>query len=368
MSEEQQENVDALDSAIDSAQSDVNVERGTSDNDNKKQNEEEKPKFAWGNEERRKAYSGEERRGTNKDPELDIGEMDDKGQSKKYKLSEIKERAKWIRENTPLINAAVSMRKEFTDNPELSKAFTTFWGKAFENNKYNPEFVGKMGQFLEGKQEQIESKIDEKTDDIKEMETLLTELDSDSPQAKILKSNIANLKALRVQLSQTLESNKAMQAKIDGIEKFKTGFEKNQADGLRQRDEQAASELFDKEFKTLTAKEKTDGYFIEDSEDLSELERLVRESVASEAGSKDSKITNDDAFLESIRRNAKAAFEKISKRKEKYVNDYLKKKGLVPKEAIKPKERQPEKERQSNVSDAIDKLVDEAGDQVLAKR
>lgn len=313
--------------------------------------EENKPatKFSWGDEDRRKA-----RAELKDDDEIDLGYEDEKDGVKtpvKRKLSDIRQTAKWLKENDGLIRGAVAMRNEFKNNPELSDWFNKSWGKIFDGNKYNPEAVTKLAAALEDKAVVTQDKIEDNADDIVEAEKELAELDPDSPQAKILKRNINTLKAVRQQLNSALDANKQLQGKIDGLDKFKTGFEDTQKKEKEDKEAKQAADLFDTEFGALTSKE--DGYKFEDSDDTQEFEDRVRDTVATLAAQE--KITNDDEFKKAIADASKAAFERISKRNERIVTNYLKKKGKLPpeKEVKEEKETVPEQSIGESIASAM---------------
>lgn len=288
----------------------------------------EKPasKFAWGEEDRRKSpYAPKD------EDELDLDWKDDKGESRKFKLSEIKAQAKWLKENSSFIASADELRKQLNQNPDLNRAYQALIAKSFEGGKYNAEGVSKVLAALEGKAEKTQDKIEDATDDIKEMETLLNELDSDSPQAKILKTNIASLKATRTQLKAALGTIEELKNRTGEHDKFRTGFEEKQKQEKADVEAKQAGELFDTTFGALTASQ----YKFDDTDDTKEFEDLVRDQVATLA--QKGKINNDQEFAKSIQDSAKAAFERISKRNERIVNKYLKVKGKLPpeKEVIK---------------------------------
>lgn len=301
------------------------------------ESKETKSKFAWGDEDRRKSrYEPKD------DDEFDLGWEDEKDgvkTNRKFKLSEIKEEAKWLRENRSLINSALGMREQFTKNPELSKAFSLFWNKAHEGDKYNPEAVAKMHQMLEGKAEVIAEKVDDNADDIAEAEKELAELDPESPQYKIAKRSLNALKAVRSQLKTAEDSNKTLQGKLDGLDKFKTGFEETQKTQKSDAEAKQAGELFDTTLGALTSSE----YKFDDADESKEFESSVRDMVATQA--QKGKINNDQEFTKAIQDAAKATFERISKRNERVVNEYLKKKGKLPPEKEVKKEKEPEKEQ-----------------------
>lgn len=318
---------------------------------------EEKPKskFAWGEEDRRKPAPVDE------DPEFDLGYEDEKDGVKtpaKMKQSEIRARAKWLKENDGLIRGAVSMREEFKKNPELSKVFNTFWGKAYEGDKYNPEAVAKFSAMLEAKAEATVAKAEDNADDIVEAEKELAELDQDSPQYKIAKRSLNALKAVRTQLAEERANNKttqtALQAKLDGLDKFKGDFETTQKTQKEEADAKQSGDLFDTTFGALASGESMK---FDDADDAKELESSVRDMVATLANPNQeggSKIKNDADFTKAIQESAKTAHERISKRNQRIVTEYLKKKGQLPPEKEKPKEKEKEKSSDDeSIGDAI---------------
>lgn len=320
-----------------------------------KTDETPKTKFAWGEEDRRK-----EKYQPKDEDEFDLGyeiEDGDKKVPAKAKLSEIRSAAKFLKENRDMINASLGMREEFKKNPDLGKAFTSFWENSFKDNKYNPEFVGKMSNFLEGKTEVVKEKIEENTDDIKEMETLLNELDADSPQARILRTNINGLKATRAQLKEALGTIKGLQERTDGHDKFKTGFEETQKKNKESEEAKQAGKVFDDTLGALTSKDNKQGYQFEDQDDAKEFEGLVRDGVANLA--KAGKITNDSEFIKAIQDVAKAVHERISKRTEKIVNGYLKKKGQPPLDR-KPEGNKEKTNKDSDDDKSIGELISES--------
>lgn len=294
-----------------------------------------KPKFAWGDEDRRKT-----RAELKDEDEIDLGYEDEKDGVKtpaKRTLKGIRETAKWLKDNEALVRSAVGMREQFSKNPDLSKAFNTFWGKAFEGDKYNAEAVTKMAQMLEAKEQIIDKKINDNADDIAEAEKELAELDQDSPQYKIAKRSLNSLKDLRAQLKTAEDSNKSLQGKLDGLDKFKTGFEETQKTQKTEAEAKQAGELFDTTLGALTSKD----YKFDDADDSQEFEEKVRDMIATQAHQ--GKINDDPAFIKAIQDAAKATFERISKRNERIVNEYLKKKGKLPPEKEVKQEKETEK-------------------------
>lgn len=349
---------DSFDSVIDkAAEPDKPADQTPPSNEEPK-----KTKFAWGDEDRRKT-----RQQASDDDEFDMGyeQEDEKGNKAavKAKLKEIKEAAKFYYENRGAINLGLGLSRQFKQSPEWAKAFDTIQAKMWEGGKYNGEFVNKQLSFLEGKAEQIQDKIDDKADDIADMEKDLNELDPDSPQARILRRNINALKTTRAQLQQTLALNKELQGKIDGVQKSQTDFSESQKKQRQDEEAKQAIDLFDKEFGALTSKEKKDGFYIDDTGDRADLENSVRDQVGKLA--LEGKIKNDDQFTQAIRDCVKANFEKISKRNERIINEYLKTKkppSQGQQQGEQPKNKIPAK----SATDAIDDLIDAAGAEVFA--
>ena len=315
----------------------------------------QKTKFPWGDEDRRK-----ERGKISDDDEIELDYEEDKDGAKvtaKRKISDIKATAKWLKENEQLIRSAVGMREQFKANPELSKAFTKFWERAFDGDKYNPEAVGKMLEMLEGKGEQIENKQEQNADDIAEAEKELEQLDPDSPQYKIAKRNLTALKQVREQLKTALDSNKTLQEKLDGFSKFKGDFEETQRRNVEQAGAKEAADLFDRTFSALASKD--GGMTFDDAGDAKEFENGVRDAVATLASQ--DKIKNDADFVKAIQDSAKAVFENISKRNQRIVAEYLKKKGAAPKEETPKVEKKEQKADERSIGEALMDEMSAAG-------
>lgn len=309
--------------------------------------EQAKTKFAWGEEERRKPVATEE------DPEFDLGYEDEKDGVKtpiKTKLSVVKETAKWLRDNGAMIRSSIGLRDTFNKNPELSKAFSALMTNSFEGDKFKPETVAKVMAALEAKAEVVDKKVEDNADDIAEAEKELAELDQDSPQYKIAKRSLNALKTVRGQLADAQANNKTLQGKLDGLDKFKKGFEETQKKQTEDADAKQAADLFDSTFGALTSGDT--GIKFDDAGDAKEFEEEVRNTVANLAEQK--KITNDAEFTKAIQDAAKAANERISMRNQRIVTEYLKKKGQLPKEEEKPKEKEITKiEDSESIGDAI---------------
>ena len=302
----------------------------------------------WDKTERRKAYEGEKRRASDKvdpDPETELDFEFEAGKGKaKLKLSELKDTAKWIHQNKGTLASMMKHREMVTKYPEFGKIMETVMEKSFNGGELNKEFVSKTLAALEGKQEKIEGKIEDKDDLIEEMQRQLEDLDPESPQAKILNKSIIYQKGLKAELrNQMSESKKridAMEAKLNGVEKKHTDFLSEQDKAEQTVEVKRLSEIYSKEVGTLTDKEKKDGYKFIDEDEQKEFDSAVRNSIAS--NSKD--IKSDADFVKLIQSTAKAVYDKMSKRRETWVNDYLKKKGQLPKKD----EEKPKKEEEKD--------------------
>lgn len=311
--------------------------------------EKAKTKYSWGDQD------------PSDDDEIALGYDDEKDGVKtpaKLKYSEMKARAAWLKENDGMIRAAAAMREEFKANPDLKKAFETFWGTAYKDNKYNPEAVTAMLSKLEAKAEAVAAKAEENADDIAEAERELAELDEDSPQYKIAKRSLSSLKALRSQLAEAQKNNESLQGKLDGLDKFKTGFEETQKKQTEDASVKQTVELFNSTFGALTSGET--GIKFDDAADAKEFESSVRDTVSSLAQA--GKITNDEQFTKAIQDAAKAAKMQIDQRNQRIVTEYLKKKGQLPKGEEKPKEEIKEKSPDEESSrDAMLRELEAAG-------
>ena len=289
---------------------------------------------AWDKTERRKGYEGEKRRASDKPPVIDADpehELDfefEAGKGKaKMKLSELRDVAKWIHEQKGTLSSMLKHREMATKFPEFGKIMNTVIEKSFNGNELNKDFVTKTLATLEGKQEKVEEKIEDKDELIEEMQSQLDDLDPDSPQAKILKKSIVYQKGLKSELrKQAADSQKridALEAKFNGVEKTQKDFLSEQDKAEQTVEIKRLSQIYTKEVGVLTDKDKKDGYKFIDEDEQKEFDSAVRKAVA--VGSKD--IKDDAAFVTLIQLSAKAVYEKMSKRRETWVNDYLKKKG-----------------------------------------
>ena len=303
---------------------------------------------AWDKTERRKSYEGEKRRASDKvdtDPETELDFEFEAGKGKaKMKLSELRDTAKWIHDNKGTLSSMLKHREMVTKYPEFGKVMNAVIEKSFTGNELNKDFVTKTLASLEGKAERIEEKLEDKDELIDEMQTQLDDLDPDSPQAKILKKSIVYQKGLKAELRKQMSEGQkridALEAKLNGVEKKHTEFLSEQDKAEHAVEVKRISEIFKTEFGALIDKEKKDGYKFIDDDEKKEFDSAVRQAVAN--GSKD--IKGDAEFVKLIQSTAKAVYDKMSKRRETWVNDYLKKKGQIPKEKEKEPAKKPEED------------------------
>lgn len=278
------------------------------------------------------------------DPEFDMDWEDEPGKGKaKAKLSELRETAKWLRENKQMVAGTLKIREEAQKNPNFGKALQTLINRSYdEKGTYNGTYVDKVLAQLEAREDVIEDKIDDKTDDILEMERMLKELDEESPHAQILKRNINAAKGMRQQLKDALDQNKKFQERLDGVEKFQKDVVTEKETAAKTEQVKRLSSVYDKEIGALTDTAKSDGYKFVDADEKADFDRAVRDAIASKSNA----IKTDEEFVKAIKDTAKDVYEKMSKRREAYINDYLKvKKGTgAPKDAPKV---EPKKEKLS---------------------
>ena len=295
---------------------------------------------------RAKGYEGEKRRGADKaaeDPEHEMDFEIEAGKGNhKFKLSELKETAKFLHENKNSLAASLKIRELATKHPEFGKMINAAIEKSFgENETYNGEFVTKTLASLDAKADAVEDKIEDKDEEIEKAEALLNsdDIDPDSVQAQVLKSNIAAMKSTRAQLKQALSKIDEVSKKFGAVEESHKTFISGQEKADEDKEVNRISGIFTKEFDVLTDSKRDNGYKFIDDEDRQDFENKVRNIVASEAGKKDTTIKNDDDFVNLIKNTSNAVYDRISKIREGYVNDYIRSKGgKVSSEGDAPKD------------------------------
>lgn len=321
---------------------------------------------AWDKVERRKAYEGEKRRALDKavdDPEYEMDFEPEAGKGKlKLKSTQLKSMAKEVFENKNAYNYGLAMMDAGTKHPEFRTMIDKIVSMSFKDLKdFQPETVTKILSALEGKAEKVEEKIEEKDDLIDEMNKQLEDLDQDSPQAAILKKSILYQKNLKAQLQkQDAEGQKridALEAKLNGVEKTHKDFLSEQDKAESAVEVKRLSGIYDKEIGALTAADKKDGYKFSDEDERKEFDMAVRNSVATNSAN----IKDDESFVKLIQGAAKAVYEKMAVRREAWVNEYLKKKGQVPKEKEEPPKKKEEEEKDPNEGKSLGEIMADSG-------
>jgi len=301
---------------------------------------------SWdGKTERRKIYEGEKRRASDKvdpDPEHEMDFELEEGRGRhKLKISQLKSMAKELWDNRGAYNYGLKMIEAGAKHPEFGKLVDKIVAMSFKDLKdFNPEFVTKTLAGLEGKVEKIEDEIEDKDEIIEQMQAELEDLDPESPQAKILKKSLAYQKGLKAefknQLAEGQKRIEALEAKLNGLETTHKNFISGQEKAEQTVEVKRLSEIYSKEIGALTDKEKKDGYKFIDDDEQKEFDAAVRNGVAANSEG----VKSDEEFVKLIQATAKAVYDKIGKRRESWVNDYLKKKGKAPEK----KEGEPAKE------------------------
>lgn len=288
------------------------------------------------------------------DPEFDVGYEEETGKGNaKYKLSQLRQQAKWLHENKQVIAATFKIREEAQKNPTFGKAMQTLISKAYnEKGEFNGAAVDGILAQLEAKQEKVEEKIEEKADEIADMEKDLQELDEDSPHAKILQKNINAARSMKKQLGEALNQNKAIQERLDKLDKGFSGIEQEKQQAVTSEKVKQLSSLYEKEIGALSDPAKSDGYKFVDETEKSDFDRAVRDAVAA----KSEAIKTDEDFVKTVKEAAKSIYDRMNKRREAYVNDYIRKKnGPTKKEEpkVEKKESRSFEEMGALIGDAL---------------
>lgn len=288
---------------------------------------------------RSRGYEGEKRRAADKaadDPEFDVDfDVEDNEGNKRTKLtlSELKEAAKFLQSNKKSIGASLKIREMATNNPEFGKLLNGIISKAHnENGEYNADFVSKTLSSLEAKADAVEDKIEDTDEDIKAAEDLLNsdEIDPDSVQAQVLKSNIKAMKATKAQLNKALSKIEEVSGKFEKVEQSHTTFLTDQQKAEETKEVERVSGIFNKEFSTITDPQRENAMKFVDEDDRKEFENKVRNIVAAESGKENTTIKTDADFVKLIRQASDTVYKRITSIRESAVNDYLRSKGQGP--------------------------------------
>lgn len=270
------------------------------------------------------------------DPEFEMDFEEEQGKGKaKYKLSQLRETAKWLKDNGQMVAGTLKIREEAKKNPSFGKALQTLINKSYnEKGEYQGQYVDGILKQLEGQQEKVEKNIEDNDDDIQQMEKMLDDLEQDSPHAQILKRNISAAKKLRENLTSALDQNKKFQERLDNLDKFKDSLVSEKENAVKSEKVKQLSDVYTKEVGALTDAAKSDGYKFVDDDEKSDFDRAVRDGIAAKADA----IKTDEEFVKTIKDVAKSVYDRMSKRREAYVNDYLRKKGGITREVAPKKD------------------------------
>ncbi len=290
-----------------------------------------------GSNRRAKGYEGDKRREADKvieDPEHELDYEFEEGKGKhKLKLSELKDAAKFLHQNKKSLGSSFKIREMATKNPEFGKLLNGVINRSFngKDEVYNNEFVSKTLASLDAKAEKIDDELDETDSDIKQAEDLLNseDIDPDSVQAQVLKSNIAAMKSTKAQLTKALKKIDDVSAKFGSVEESHKTFIDSQGKAEEDKEVTRVSGIFNKEFDAITDKGRKKAYkFVNDAQ-LQRFENEVRDIVAN--GSKTgSGVKTDEDFVKLIKSASEAAYKEIVDLRESAVNDYIRKKGDKP--------------------------------------
>lgn len=272
------------------------------------------------------------------DPEYEMDWEEEQGKKAKYKLSQMKKDLKWYNENRGMIAGANKLREIASKNEGFAKLVQKIVENSYDGQNYNTEFINKTLESFETKKDAIKEEIGDKTDEIKDVEGSLSDLDPDSPQAIALHKSLNIMKSQREQLKKALETIKQFESKITNVEKNQNDFITKQNEEIQSVEVKRLSSVFEKEFGALTDATKQNGMRFIDEDEKKEFEAGVRNLVAGQSQN----IKNDQDFIKAIQQSAKAVYDKYSKRREANVNEYLRQKGLVkPVVPVKEKTKEP---------------------------
>jgi len=288
------------------------------------------------------------------DQEFELDYEETPGQKARAKLADLKAQAKWFNDNKNLISGSLKIRETATQNPKFGQALNTLIKSSFdEKGGYLEQNVEAILQKLEAKEAVIEKKVENADDNITKMEKMLEDLDPESPHYQILQNNINSVKAVKVQLSQALDQNKKFQERLDGLDQFKTGLIAEKDSAVRGEKVKQLSDLYEKEIGALSDPAKKDGFKFVDESEKADFDRALRDAIAQKAGA----IKSDEEFAKTVQDTARAMYDGINKRREAWIADYHRRKGINPvtptKLDEKPKEGRSFEDMGALLGDAI---------------
>ena len=305
-------------------------------------------------------FSGEEKRkdliekANNLDLDFDYGAGDQA--SKKVSIKEIKDTLKWLQDNSNTIAAGISMNKYSNQFPEFGKVIKAVIKGSFgDKNEFNSGFAAKILKAVEAKEDVIEDKVDEIDTEIAKIEKLLIdgEIDEDSPQADALKSSVLTMKATKTQLGTALSKLDDLTKKFDGYETTQKKVLDNTTKTEYKAEVTRIADLYSEELRSLTDKDKQDGYKFVVEHEAKEFDSLTRAGVRQAVADlklKEGEQVTDEQFKKFITDSAKAAFDVIVKKREAIEQDYIKRKGGKPPEK-KKEDVIPEAQEDMNIDD-----------------
>jgi hypothetical protein len=293
----------------------------------------------------------------------DMEVTDKEGKPVKWGMKQIKQLVKFYFDNADTIGGGIKLRQAAEKHPEFKQLMEKILTGTFDDkDNFNKDFAINTLKSFEAKKEAIEEKIDDKTDEIKEAEAALEDLDPDSPQAKIMRTTIASLKRARADhagvLKQLKDYQKEMGGRVEGLENKHKDAQTAQEKAVYDEEVKRVASIFDAELGTLLDSNKPGNIEFADAEEKAEFEGLLRNMVANNAAeiNKLPPEKQDEAFKKSIGTFGKAIFEKMSRRREHWNIQYAKKKGWV-----KPEKQEEKKsdEKGDMTREGLEKTIED---------
>lgn len=289
------------------------------------------------------------------DPEFELEfAQGGKKEKKKLKLSEL-HKGYMLNEDYTRKSQEVSAEREklkdllewaggVRSNPVLSNIIMTITEKAFGKDGVNTEYLNKI---LPAVSEKVEEKKEELAVKNDEIESVLKDIDPESPYAKLLKNIWAANQQQLVKISE-------LEKKMGTIEKTHT--ERNEAE-TRQAQEQAvnaAQQVLTSTLDDMLDPEK-EGHF-DIKSDSSKV--LFRELVLGKLSKLRGDIKTKEDFVTVIKDAGKAVYQLLQKMNEDTLSGYIKTKRLP----VKPDDGKPSDEVTEDLGDigTLQKVVQDA--------
>lgn len=261
----------------------------------------------------------------NEDPDLDLG-LDDKGQARKVKLSQVKEWEKGFMLQSDYTKKTQELAAE---REQVKEMFGIL-----EHLKKNPEKARKIVAILDEKAEDIKEKKEDLKEQEDEIDKILNDLPEDDPYAVVLRKQKATIAAMQAESKNVLTD---LQKRLDS-------YENNLVKRTESEwQEQAKAVLTDALNKTSAALE-----FVDDDE-KAEWRRNVLMAILKEKRP----VNSEEEFRAYVKEIGDKVGKDMATRGEKYVKRYLTKKE-GPKPPSKPAApAQPEKKPGDQESDTL---------------